>query len=66
MERGEQVDWECLSQLSIKTRIETPMRVFASSTVPCLSQLSIKTRIETWRMSQAVPPHGNWFESAIH
>ncbi len=36
-----------LSQLSIKTRIETYKYVFFRSLISCLSQLSIKTRIET-------------------
>ncbi len=56
---------ESLSQLSIKTRIET---VFSGSPPVegfSLSQLSIKTRIETViRISPHAPPHS--FESAIH
>ncbi len=38
---------ECLSQLSIKTRIETGSETAISSARWSLSQLSIKTRIET-------------------
>ena len=36
-----------LSQLSIKTRIETVLDIVGESILPGLSQLSIKTRIET-------------------
>ena len=36
-----------LSQLSIKTRIETNRIRTTPDDLPCLSQLSIKTRIET-------------------
>ncbi len=39
----------CLSQLSIKTRIETYFNFSPISHIPSLSQLSIKTRIETFR-----------------
>ncbi len=39
--------WNGLSQLSIKTRIETQVPTPSTPTSPCLSQLSIKTRIET-------------------
>ncbi len=38
----------CLSQLSIKTRIETREKVAETEGISRLSQLSIKTRIETY------------------
>ncbi len=55
-----------LSQLSIKTRIETDfLKSHAGLTIGSLSQLSIKTRIETCPPgSEAVMRYK--FESAIH
>ncbi len=54
-----------LSQLSIKTRIETVSLLYATDKTPCLSQLSIKTRIETHHVIEIINPHWE-FESAIH
>ncbi len=55
----------CLSQLSIKTRIETKPDVLTMQIKKSLSQLSIKTRIETGKhhIAYKVPVR---FESAIH
>ncbi len=56
----------CLSQLSIKTRIETKLEVIARRMAfACLSQLSIKTRIETNTRIKPFPTL-HQFESAIH
>ena len=55
-----------LSQLSIKTRIETAStRSLLFVRHKSLSQLSIKTRIETPR-PLPIRPNSNLFESAIH
>ncbi len=54
-----------LSQLSIKTRIETSGSIRHLSLFSSLSQLSIKTRIET-RMDDFYEIMGDEFESAIH
>ncbi len=58
-------DSPCLSQLSIKTRIETRQAQRGSSASPRLSQLSIKTRIET-PCSDRPDEESETFESAIH
>ncbi len=55
-----------LSQLSIKTRIETKLPPAQSGPgCDCLSQLSIKTRIET-PCRNDYRRCGGKFESAIH
>ncbi len=47
MENSSLAAENCLSQLSIKTRIETGFRAMTLLIIVSLSQLSIKTRIET-------------------
>ncbi len=54
-----------LSQLSIKTRIETRKIQLIPDCGNCLSQLSIKTRIET-KYNINISIIFNVFESAIH
>ena len=55
----------CLSQLSIKTRIETTCHLLVPVQAPRLSQLSIKTRIETFFHCNCYDKNYQ-FESAIH
>ncbi len=54
-----------LSQLSIKTRIETEWILVEKILLVCLSQLSIKTRIETGSEID-YKEYNPEFESAIH
>ncbi len=54
-----------LSQLSIKTRIETFSLLYFNYFNISLSQLSIKTRIETYHHVLGTRT-ACWFESAIH